>query len=97
MDVAQTRGDVLRLHLRIDGTHVREVKWKCTGCSASLAAASTLAVLLEGVDLAEARTVDAERISDALGGLPRLSRHVGDLAADAVQAALDDYDARRPR
>ena len=52
-------GDVVTLHLRIEGDVIREVGFEGRGCSLSRAAASILTTMLAGRELASARALGA--------------------------------------
>jgi nitrogen fixation protein NifU and related proteins len=52
-------GDVVTLHLRIEDGVIRDISFEGRGCSLSRAAASILATMLAGRDLAAARALAA--------------------------------------
>jgi len=52
-------GDVVTLHLRIEGDVIREVGFEGRGCSLSRAAASILTTMLAGRELSSARALGA--------------------------------------
>jgi nitrogen fixation protein NifU and related proteins len=79
-------GDVLRLAVRIESGRIAGVRFKTQGCVAAIASSSVLTELLSGRTPAEARDITAERISNALGGLPPASFHAAQLCADVVAA-----------
>jgi nitrogen fixation NifU-like protein len=81
-------GDVLQLAVRIENDHVVEACFLCRGCTTSIACASLLTEQLRGRTLAEARSLNAQFLSQFLGGLPAATFHGAELAADAVQTLL---------
>jgi nitrogen fixation NifU-like protein len=81
-------GDILRLSARIVDGHIAEARFLCRGCTTSIACASVLTEHLSNRALAEARSVTAETLSEALGGLPPATFHGAQLAADAVSALI---------
>ncbi|HUL33615.1 MAG TPA: iron-sulfur cluster assembly scaffold protein [Candidatus Eisenbacteria bacterium] len=81
-------GDVLRLAILVDGGVVREARFLCRGCTASIASGSALTERITGRSLDEVRSVQAEEISAALGGLPPASIHAAQLAVDALRTIL---------
>ena len=81
-------GDRLQLTVCLTGDVISEVAYKVLGCSGAIAAASAMSELVRGRTLDEARTIDRNTISEALGGLPTLKRHGADLASDGLQAVL---------
>ncbi len=81
-------GDILRLSARIVDGHIAEARFLCRGCTTSIACASVLTEHLSSRALAEARSITAETLSEALGGLPPATFHGAQLAADAVSALI---------
>lgn len=88
-------GDVIQVAIRVAADRLSEVRVRVQGCSAAIAAASAMSELATGRSLVEVAAVDRDAIDAALGGLPALKRHGADLAADGLQAVLED--ARRAR
>jgi nitrogen fixation NifU-like protein len=81
-------GDVLRLAVRIDDGKVTTVRFKTQGCVAAIASSSILTDMMAGKFAAELCSLNAQQISDALGGLPSATFHAAQLCADAVGALL---------
>jgi nitrogen fixation NifU-like protein len=84
-------GDVMRLAVRLESGRIAEARFKTQGCVAAIAAGSVLTDLLVGKSPAEAKEISAQRISEALDGLPPASFHAAQLCRDVVLAVL-----RRP-
>jgi nitrogen fixation protein NifU and related proteins len=83
-------GDILKLSARIAAGRIAEARFLCRGCTTSIACASVLTEHLSGRTLAEARSITAETLSEALGGLPPATFHGAQLAADAVSVLLQN-------
>jgi len=81
-------GDVLRLAVIVEDGMVREARFLCRGCTASIAGASLLTEKMKGRSSRELKQIHAEEISSALGGLPAASFHAAQLAEDGLQAIL---------
>jgi nitrogen fixation NifU-like protein len=81
-------GDTMKLAVRVEDGRVMEARFKTQGCVASIAAGSALTDLITGKNIAEARGIVAQEISDALGGLPPATMHAAELAVAAVVAVL---------
>lgn len=64
-------------------------RFKAQGCVAAIAASSVLTDLITGRTAEEARSINAQQISDSLGGLPPATFHAAQLAADALATLLD--------
>lgn len=81
-------GDVLQLSAFIESNTIREVRFLCRGCTASIACASLLTESLQGRELSTLSALTPESLSSALGGLPPASLHAATLAHDALQVLL---------
>jgi nitrogen fixation NifU-like protein len=84
-------GDLLQLHLRIEGGFVREAKFKVYGCGAAIATGSMLTEMITGKSIEEIMKISNEQISNLMGGLPPEKIHCSVLAEEAIAEALRDY------
>jgi nitrogen fixation protein NifU and related proteins len=89
-------GDILQLAARVENGRIAEARFLCRGCTTSIACASLITEELQGRTLAEALSLTAQSLAEALGGLPPATLHGAELAADAVQALLREISAKRP-
>lgn len=81
-------GDVLQLAAVFEDGVVREVRFLCRGCTASIACASLLTESMRGRESRGLRKITAESLSETLGGLPEASFHAAQLARHALEALL---------
>jgi nitrogen fixation protein NifU and related proteins len=81
-------GDVLHLAAIVEGKSIREIRFLCRGCTASIACASLLTESVKGRELEVLASVSAESLAKSLGGLPEASFHAAQLAQDALQVLL---------
>jgi nitrogen fixation NifU-like protein len=81
-------GDVLRLAVIVEGGVVREARFLCRGCTASIASASVLTEKMKGRGVNELKEMHAAEIAAELGGLPPASFHAAQLAEDGVRAIV---------
>jgi nitrogen fixation NifU-like protein len=79
-------GDMLRLSAECEEGVITRAAFKAKGCTACLAMGSALAELLTGRARGQLRQLRAADIDQALGGLINESKHVAQLALDAVKA-----------
>lgn len=79
-------GDVLRLAVIVENGVVREARFLCRGCAASIASGSALTEMIIGYSAAELKALDAASIATDLGGLPPASFHAAQLAVDGARA-----------
>ena len=89
-------GDELELYLQIEEARVLRARFRTFGCAASIAAGSMLTEMVVGISLEQAGQITSAEIAAALGGLPSLKVHGSVLAADALQAALENYRPHSP-
>jgi len=78
-------GDVLELAARVEESRIGEAKFLCRGCTTTIACGSWLTEWLTGRELADLRSISAEDIATALGGLPPATFHGAQLAAEALR------------
>jgi nitrogen fixation NifU-like protein len=81
-------GDVLRLAVIVEGGVVREARFLCRGCTASIASASVLTEKMKGRAVGELKGMHAAEIAAELGGLPQASFHAAQLAEDAIRTIV---------
>jgi nitrogen fixation NifU-like protein len=86
--------NIITIYLRIEGQRVVEARFRTFGCSACIAASSVVTELARGRTVTEARAIDGAEVLTGLDGLPEGKRHCAELAAAALQVALDS--ARLP-
>jgi len=87
-------GDVLKLTLRITGNRIEEIRFLAKGCVPSMACASALTELVQGMTVESARNLKREQLVTAVGGLPPASSHASHLALDALAAALGQISVK---
>jgi nitrogen fixation protein NifU and related proteins len=81
-------GDSLQLAAIIENNLIRDVRFLCRGCTASIASASLLTESIYGRELREVSSISVESLAASLGGLPSASFHAVQLAHDALLALL---------
>lgn len=81
-------GDILELAVRVEGGGIVEARFLCRGCTTAIACASLITERLKGCTVSAARSITAENISEALGGLPPATFHGAQLATDALRLLL---------
>lgn len=89
--VAGSCGDRIEIFLRFEEDKVKEATFRTDGCGSSLVCGSFAAELALGKTPDEVAEISDETVLETLGGLPEEDRHCAFLAADTLQAALDDY------
>jgi nitrogen fixation protein NifU and related proteins len=85
-------GRMMQLYLRVNDARIAEARFRTFGCGVAIAASSMLTELVTGKTVAEARTVTACQVSEALGGIPADKAHCPAMAEEVLRAALEDLD-----
>ena len=88
-------GDVLQLAAIVEGQTIREVRFLCRGCTASIACASLLTETIRGRELKALSAVSAESLGAALGGLEAATFHAAQLACEGMRALVREAGKRR--
>lgn len=93
-------GDLMKLYIKVDKNNrgeeiISDIKFETLGCAAAIATSSMITDLARGKTLDEALKITKANVSDKLGGLPPIKQHCSNLAADALQAAIKDYQSKK--
>jgi nitrogen fixation NifU-like protein len=87
-------GDVMTVYIKVKDGKINAIKFKSFGCVSAIAASSAITELAKGKRLEDARKITRQQAADFLGGLPPHKLHCSVLAADALNAAIDDYQKK---
>jgi len=87
-------GDIMKIFIQVEDDIIKDVKFLTFGCGAAIASSSALTELVKGKTVAEALKITNKDVADELGGLPEAKLHCSNLAADALQLALEDFHAK---
>ncbi|KNZ43280.1 iron-sulfur cluster assembly scaffold protein NifU [Acetobacterium bakii] len=89
-------GDIMKIFLRIgDDDIIQDASFKTFGCGAAVASSSMATDMIIGKSIEEAAKFKNSDVVDALGGLPAEKIHCSVLAAEAIQAAIEDYKSKK--
>ena len=84
-------GDTMNIYLRVERGVIKDIKFQTYGCAAAIASSSMLTEMVKGKTIEQARQITNRQVAKELGGLPPLKMHCSNLAADALQDALNKY------
>jgi nitrogen fixation NifU-like protein len=87
-------GDLMTVYIKVKGNRIEDIKFKTFGCGAAIATSSMITELAKGKTIEEAMKISRGDVADSLGGLPPIKMHCSNLAADALHAAIKDYQAK---
>jgi NifU-like protein involved in Fe-S cluster formation len=89
-------GDMYTYYLKVGpGERIEDISYFTTGCGFGTATCSLLVELARGKTLDEALAISDEDIMAALGGYPEKKKDYPERSRLALQAAIDDYRAKR--
>ena len=90
-------GDIMKMYLKIEDDTVSDVKFETFGCASAVASSSMATELIKGQPVSEALKLTNRAVAEALDGLPAYKMHCSVLAEEAIQAALNDYFAKKEK
>lgn len=88
-------GDIMRIYLDVENDIIKDIKFKTFGCGAAIATSSMVTELVKGKTVEEALKITNKAVAEALDGLPPAKMHCSNLAADALHAAIKDYQEKK--
>lgn len=88
-------GDIMRIYLKVKDDVIQDAKFKTFGCGAAIATSSMVTEMVKGKPVLEALKISNEAVAKALDGLPPIKMHCSNLAADALQEAIKDYEKQK--
>lgn len=87
-------GDVMRVQIKVKNGKIADIKFQTFGCVAAVATSSMITELAKGKTVEEAEKISRGDVAGQLGGLPPIKMHCSNLAADALHAAIQDYEKK---
>jgi tRNA-specific 2-thiouridylase len=87
-------GDLIQIHLDVEGDRVTAAGFDAHGCAAARAAGSATVELVAGSPFLDAASITPDHIAQELGGLSPERMHAAHLAADALHQALGKTTSR---
>lgn len=91
-------GDIMTIYIDVDENEVlTDVKFSTFGCGAAIATSSMITEMAVGMTVDEAYKITRNDVAEELDGLPPIKLHCSNLAADALQAAIDNYREKKEK
>jgi len=88
-------GDMMKIYIKVKDNVIVDIKFKTFGCGAAIATSSMVTEMVKGKTIEEAMKITNKAVAEALGGLPPIKMHCSNLAADALHAAIKDYEEKK--
>jgi len=85
-------GDVMKVQIEVEDKVIKDIKFLTFGCAAAIATSSAMTEMAKGKKVSEAKKITNEMVAEYLGGLPGVKMHCSNLAADALQKAIFEYE-----
>ncbi len=85
-------GDVMKVQLKISNNKISDIKFQTMGCAAAIATSSMMTEMAKGQNLDDAKKITNKDVAEALGELPPIKMHCSNLAADALQKAIKNFE-----
>ena len=95
-------GDLMEMFIKVGKNDnneeiIDEIKFRTFGCGSAVSTSSMVTEMAKGKTLDEAYKITRQDVADNLDGLPPIKMHCSNLAADALQAAINNYrDGAKP-
>ncbi|RAP51913.1 MAG: Fe-S cluster assembly scaffold protein NifU [Methanosphaera sp. rholeuAM130] len=91
-------GDIMTIYIDVDDDEtLKEVRFSTFGCGAAIATSSMITEMATGMNVDEAYKITRNDVAEELDGLPPIKLHCSNLAADALQAAIEDYRQKKEK
>ncbi len=93
-------GDLMKIYLKIKKNKKGEeiisgIKFETLGCASAIATSSMITDLAKNKTLEEAKKITRNDVADALNGLPPIKLHCSNLASEALEAAINNYNENK--
>ena len=87
-----TCGDLMTIYIDVDENDIiKDIKFETFGCGAAIATSSMITEIAVGKTVEEALKISRNDVAEELDGLPPIKMHCSNLAADGLQAAIENY------
>jgi nitrogen fixation NifU-like protein len=84
-------GDTVGYFVKIEGDAIKGIGFESDGCGPTVACASALTCIADGMSIPEVMKLKGDDLLDYLGGLPLENSHCADLAVNTLKGALEKY------
>jgi nitrogen fixation NifU-like protein len=88
-------GDMMTFYIKVKDHRLADIKFQTFGCGAAIAVSSMVSEMAMGKTLEEAMKITNSTVAEELGGLPKNKLHCSNLGADALHAAIADYEKKQ--
>lgn len=82
----------MEIYIKVQGDGISDCSFFTDGCGTTIACGSLVVSLARGKSILQATQITGETVLDACDGLPDDDKHCAELAANALQYAITDYE-----
>ncbi|MDK9711412.1 iron-sulfur cluster assembly scaffold protein [Acidaminobacter sp.] len=89
-------GDMVSVTIKVDDEtkKITDIKFESYGCASNIATGSIITEMAKGKTLEEAKHINWQEASSALGGLPSIKAHCSVLAVECLRSAILNYEEK---
>jgi nitrogen fixation NifU-like protein len=87
----------MEIFIRVRENVIEDIRFRTFGCGSAIATSSMVTDLAKGKTLEEALQITRDDVATELEGLPPRKMHCSNLAADALHAAIRDYQEKEKK
>ncbi len=88
-------GDLMEMYIKVKDDIITDIKFRTFGCGSAIATSSIATEMAKGMHVDEAMKMTRNDVASELEGLPPAKMHCSNLAADALHAAIKDYQSKK--
>jgi nitrogen fixation NifU-like protein len=88
-------GDMMTFYVKIKDNVLTDIKFKTFGCGAAIAVSSMVSEMAIGKTVDQALEISNADVAKELGGLPPNKLHCSNLGADALHAAIRNFQQKQ--
>ena len=88
-------GDMMTIYIKVSDEMIDDIKFQTFGCGSAIAVSSMITEIAKGKTIEAAKEITNKDVAQALDGLPKNKLHCSNLGADALHAAIKDYEDRK--
>jgi nitrogen fixation NifU-like protein len=90
-------GDIMQMHIKVNGNRISEAVFKTFGCGAAIATSSILTERIKGATVDEALKISEKISEEILSELPKEKIPCFNLATNALKLAVEEYRCKQVR
>ena len=90
-------GDIMHLEIKVENNKIKDIGFQTFGCAAAIASCDAVCKLAKDKTLQEASNITKDDIVKELGGMHLIKVHCSLLGIQALNKAIEDYEAKNKR